>query len=81
MPATSLKVNTKSIILKKGTSYQLKAIMGPGKTTDKLTWSSANKRIATVSNNGKVTAKSKGTVYIKVKTTSGLVKQVKVIVR
>lgn len=81
VPATALKLNKYSIALKKGASYQLKAVMGPTNTTDKLNWSSSNSKVAVVTSTGKVVAKGKGVAYIKVKTSSGLFKKVKVVVK
>ncbi|MCM1162140.1 MAG: Ig-like domain-containing protein [Roseburia sp.] len=66
MPATAEaeeKLNRKSIILDAGKSTKLKL-------TDmkkKVTWSSSNKKIATVSSSGKVKAKNEGTVTIRAK--------------
>ena len=81
IPATALKLNKYSIALKRGAAFQLKAAMGPTNTTDKLYWSSSNSKVAVVSSTGKVVAKGKGVAYIKAKTSSGLFKQVKVVVK
>jgi uncharacterized protein YjdB len=54
-------LNKKKVTLKVGKSFQLKL----KNTKKKVTWTSANEKIATVSKNGKVTAKKKGTVVIK----------------
>jgi hypothetical protein len=40
-------------------------------TSKKITWSSSNKKVATVSSKGKVTAKGKGTATITAKTSTG----------
>lgn len=45
--------------------------MTPSSSTDKLTWTSSNKKVATVDKNGKVKALKKGTATITVKTASG----------
>lgn len=58
--ATSVKINANKKTLKVGDTYKLK-IKG---TTQKVKWSTSNKKIATVSSNGNVTAKKKGTVII-----------------
>ncbi|MCM1159896.1 MAG: Ig-like domain-containing protein [Roseburia sp.] len=66
MPATAeakAKLNKKSITLDAGKSTKLK-LTG---TKKKVTWSSSNKKIATVSFSGKVKAKSEGTVTIRAK--------------
>lgn len=55
-------------------SYSLKAVVTPTNTdarNAKVTWSSSNKKIATVTNKGKVTIKKKGTVKITAKTADG----------
>lgn len=70
--AKSVKLNAKSRTVKKGKTYQLKAVINPNNTTYKsLTWSSSNSKIASVSSKGKVTAKKKGTATITVKTANG----------
>ena len=85
-PATSVKINTvsassKTIYVVKGKSYTLSATMGPAKTTDRVTWSSNKKSVATVNaSTGKVIAKKKGTATITCKTTSGKKAKIKVVV-
>ena len=54
-----------------GSTLTLKATMTPSSSTDKLTWTSSNKKVASVDKNGKVKALKKGTATITVKTTSG----------
>lgn len=56
-------LNKTNVSITKGKTYQLK-LQG---TSQKVTWSTSNKSIATVTSSGKVTAKKKGTVYIKAK--------------
>ena len=58
----------KSLTMKVGEALQLNATVLPGQVKTKLTWSSGNKKIATVSKTGLVKAKKKGTVTITVKT-------------
>ncbi|MDO5519650.1 MAG: cellulase family glycosylhydrolase [bacterium] len=69
-PATSIKINTPSnkntIYLKKGSSYTIDKTVKPSDTTDKVTFKSSNKKIATVSSKGKIVAKKTGTVKITV---------------
>lgn len=68
---TGVKLNKKSITLNKGKSQTLKAVVSPKTASNKkLTWSTSNKKVATVKN-GKVTAKKVGTAVIKVKTKEG----------
>lgn len=69
--ATKVKLNKTKATLKKGSTLTLKATITPSSSTDKLTWSSSNKKVATVNSKGKVTAKKKGTAVITVKTSSG----------
>ena len=69
--ATKVKLNKTKATLKKGGTLTLKAMVTPSSSTDKLTWSSSNRKVATVDSKGKVTAKKKGTAVITVKTTSG----------
>ena len=45
--------------------------MAPADTTDKVTWNSSDKKVATVDKNGKVKALKKGKTIITVRTTSG----------
>ncbi len=56
-----VKLNKSSLKLNKGKSYTLKVSNASGK---KVKWYSKNRKIATVTSKGKVTAKGKGTTYI-----------------
>ncbi len=58
-----IKINATSKTLYKGNTYTLK-VSG---TSKKVTWSSSNKSVATVSSKGKVTAKKAGTTTISAK--------------
>ena len=64
IPATSIKADVKTLSLKKGKSYQLKTTVKPLNTTDKVTFKSSNKKVATVSAKGKIKAKKKGKATI-----------------
>lgn len=66
-----------SLTLKKGKTYKLKAKRNPANSDEKLTYSSSNKKVATVDKNGKIKGKKAGTATITVK--SGTV-QVKCVV-
>ncbi len=69
---TSVKLNKKSKTLKVGKTYTLKAKVKPTDATIKdVTWKSSNKKVATVSSDGTVTAVKKGTATITVKTKDG----------
>ena len=54
-----------------GENYTLKATLTPKNSTDTVTWTSFSKKVAKVSNKGKVTALKKGTATITAKTSSG----------
>lgn len=66
-PVTKITLKKTSLKLKKGRSYTLKYTVGPKSATNKkVKWTTSNKKIATVSTKGKVTAKrKKGTAVIK----------------
>lgn len=61
----AIKLNKTSLTLKKGSTAALKATVNG--TSKKVTWSSSNKSIATVSGSGRVTGKKAGTVTITAK--------------
>ena len=69
--ATKVTLNKKSLTLTEGNSETLIATIEPSNTIDKtVTWTSSNTNVATV-DNGKITAKSKGTTTITAKTSNG----------
>ena len=62
---TRVKLNKTTLSLKKGKTYKLKAKINPTNANNKkVKWRSSNKKVATVSSSGKVTAKGKGTATI-----------------
>ena len=68
----SVALNKTSLTLTVGESATLKATLSPTDATNKkLTWSSSDKAVATVSSSGKVTAVKAGTATITVKTADG----------
>ena len=71
--ASKVKLSHSKITIQKGKKYTwLKAVVSPKNTTNKnLTWSSSDKKVASVNSKGVVTAKKEGTVTIKVKTANG----------
>ena len=73
----TLKVSKASVSIYRKKSYTVKATAVPG---GKVSWSSSNKAIATVSSSGKITAMKKGTAYVYAKI-HGLKKTIKVIVK
>lgn len=65
-----LTLNMGSKLLKKGASLALKATVTPKDATDKaVTWTSSNKKVATVSSTGRV--KAVGTGKVKITATAG----------
>lgn len=70
-PATDIALNKTSATLKKGKTLKLKVTLTPKNSTDKVTFKSSKKSVATVNSKGVVTAKKKGTATITVKTSSG----------
>ncbi len=73
IPIKSVSLNKTSLTLNIGESSELKATINPSNTTysKSVEWNSSNVKVATVSNLGKVIAKSEGTTIITVKTSDG----------
>ena len=65
-PLTGIELNTQETSIKKGDTAQLEVIYTPAETTDDTTvvWSSSDEDIASVDENGVVTAKQDGTATI-----------------
>ena len=71
-PVKNIKLNKTSATLKKGKSLTLKATISPSSANNKaVTWSSSNKKVATVSSKGVVKAVGNGTATITVKAKDG----------
>lgn len=70
VPAKKLTLNTKKLYIVKGKGVKLKAVKMPSESTDKVSWTSSRKKVATVKN-GKIRARKTGTAKITAKTTSG----------
>ena len=68
---TKVTLNKKSLLLKVGETFKLKAKLPSKTASNKITWTSSNKNVATVSNSGKVKAKAAGSATITVKTFNG----------
>lgn len=66
-----LKLNKKNITLKKGKKFTLTVSKNPVTATNKIKWSSSNKKVATVNSKGVVKAKKKGKATIMVKASNG----------
>ena len=65
---------SKTLTLKKGSSVKLKPVLKPLTSQQKLTYTSSNKKVVTVSSKGVVKAKKSGKVTITVKSGSKKVK-------
>lgn len=62
-----LKPNVKTVVLRGiGKNYQLKVKKIPAKANEKIIYKTSRSKIATVSNQGKITAKKRGTCVITV---------------
>lgn len=59
---STIKLNKSKVTIKKGNSFALKAVVKGA--SNKVTWTTSDKTIATVSSTGKVTGKKAGTVTI-----------------
>lgn len=71
VPVTSLTVTAQDITMVRGTSQSASVAISPSNTTDKITYVSDAKSIATVSSKGKITAKRPGVATITVTSSSG----------
>lgn len=79
--AKSVSVAPKTMTLAVGDVAQLTATKKPAKASDKLTWTSSDESIATVSSKGVVQGVAEGTAIITVKTTNKKTAKCNVIVR
>ncbi len=66
-----LKLSEKRITLKKGKKFKLALLKNPVTATNKIKWSSSNKKVATVNSKGVVKAKKKGKATITAKASNG----------
>lgn len=80
IPVKSLKLNKSGITLDKGKSYTLKTSLSPKNTTEKVSWKSSDKKVASVNQSGKVTGLKKGSAVITA-TSGGKKKSCRVTVR
>ncbi len=74
IPIVGVKLNQNELVMKKETSSSLKATINPSNTTEdkKLTWTSSDNEVVTVSSTGVLTARKPGTVTITVTTSNGI---------
>lgn len=78
---SSINLNCSSLILGVGESTTLVKTILSSNADQACTWSSSNATVASVSSNGKVTAKKTGSATITVKSSKGLTAQCKVTVK
>ncbi len=72
VPVESVALNKTELTIEKGKNATLTATVNPSNATDKtVTWKSSNTAIATVDQNGKVTAVNAGSAVITVTTKDG----------
>ena len=72
IPVTSVSLNKTELTLEKGKSETLTATVSPSNATDKaVSWQSSNTAVATVDQDGKVTAVNLGNATITVTTKDG----------
>lgn len=71
IPATGVKLNKNNLVIAPKNREVLKAIVSPSNSTDKLSWSSTARKIASVDKNGNVSAAAPGKAVITVTTESG----------
>ena len=65
-PVTTVKLNVKAKTLKRGAKLTLKATVSPSNANVRtVTWKSTNTKVVTVTSKGVVTAKAKGTTYVR----------------
>lgn len=78
---TSIKLNNNTLSMYVGNSKTIKATITPANAKTKITWSTSNSKVATVTSGGKITAKKAGTATITVRTSNGKTAQCKVTVK
>lgn len=63
----SIKLSSKKLIIKRGKSVRLSAILNPLTSQEKVTYASSNKKVATVTSKGIIKGRKKGKTKITVK--------------
>lgn len=71
VPATGITISQKDMVMVNGTSEMISASIQPSNTTDGLRYSSDSKSIASVTSQGRVTARKPGVATITVTASSG----------
>lgn len=69
--ATELKLSKTEKTMYVDDTYTLRAYITPGSSTDRVTYTSSDEKVATVTAGGKITALREGTAIITVRTSSG----------
>ena len=64
VPATAISLNLTNLSLDKGDSRLITATVNPADTTDKITWSTSDGKVAVVDSTGNVMAQGPGTAVI-----------------
>lgn len=77
----SLKLGASKLSVKKGKTAAITVARNPVNATDKITYTSSNAKIASVSKAGVVTAKKKGSCKVTIRTASGVTQKVTIKVK
>lgn len=77
----SLKLGASKLSVKKGKTAAITVARNPVNATDKITYTSSNTKIASVSKTGVVTAKKKGSCKVTIRTASGVTQKVTIKVK
>ena len=77
----SLKLGASKLSVKKGKTASITVARNPVNATDKITYTSSNTKIASVSKTGVVTAKKKGSCKVTIRTASGVTQKVTIKVK
>lgn len=80
IPATEVVINTEQMVLLPGQTQTAKARLKPSKSTDKIEWVSGDPTVATIDENGIVTARGQGETEIYCIAESGVESSFKVVV-
>ena len=80
VPSTAVNISQKDMTLVKGTSTMLAYSITPNNTTDRVSFSSDNKRVATVNSLGRVSARKPGSATVTIRTSSGKVGMINITV-